>query len=195
MNDQLVVRRGVVVIFLGMLATSALVAQTIPDLTNILGSADIIVGTANTGFLARCSEPLNCQSQTLAEMDLPRGSYAIFARMNLSRTDLYSAFPVGPDAWKTTTVSCELAAPGGDRANDTADWKLEGIGVEGLQVGEGATDIAVGMQIATELRGPGVVRLSCVHVAFGEVEYSELKIIALKGNNVASHELRQFGVF
>jgi hypothetical protein len=108
--------------------------------------------------------------ETIAELDLPGGSFAIFAKMTLENPD---EAPAANDL-----VNCRLAAE--------ADFDEAAVTVEHTN---SATDLAnadtLNLQVVHHFPDPGSVALSCT-ANFEEGTYRDLKIFAIEVSQISN---------
>jgi len=107
----------------------------------------------------------------IAELPLPSGSYAIFAKLSFDNN-----FIVTPLA----RVNCRLEAG--------ADFDEVETVVERRADEEGTTDLAQGLQVVHRFSEPGSAILSCGARAetLPKVAYEDLKIVAIRGSSLSN---------
>ena len=112
----------------------------------------------------------------IAELPLPAGNYAIFAKFSLSNP-FESGF---------TSVSCRLDA-GGDF--DRSSTVVEGLNIGEVLENEGTSALTQSLEVVHRFSAPGSVVLSCADfkaVGDGEVLYEDLKLIAIRGSSLSN---------
>jgi hypothetical protein len=110
--------------------------------------------------------------ETLAELDLPAGSYAIFAKITLQNTDDVPTFD-------TNEVRCRLAAE--------ADFDEAASTIERAHTGLDDPADTLGLQVVHHFPVPGSVILTCNAVdLFDEVIYRDLKITAIEVSRISN---------
>jgi len=160
---------------------------TIPALASVAGSA-IFAGHRNSGDLQ------NVHSgeiiPTIASLSLPPGHYAIFAKLNLTRSDTTTSV-VGNE------VTCILAW-GNDE--DTAHlmvegWKADDVIEPSTGYFEGATRLVMSLMITHQDTVKGDAVLMCcagpadAEPMVGKVAYNDLRLIAIGADHLFENDL------
>jgi len=166
----------------------ALDPANIPGLLASLAGTSIFAGHRDSGEL------VNLHSgdviPTIASLTLPAGSFAIFAKLNLTRSDT-TASVIGNE------VTCFLAA-GND--SETANIMVEGWGYDvtvapSTSYVEGATELGMSLMITHRSSvGRDVILACCAGPAeaepmVGKVAYNDLRLIAIGADRIFDQEL------
>jgi hypothetical protein len=119
--------------------------------------------------------------EQLAELELPAGSYAIFAKIVLRRTD-----DLGEGAG-TRFVRCRLTA---ENDSDEADTSVEKLHVEPDDHSvDGLTELGLNLQVVHHFATAVAVTVSCgelTNFITHNVRFRHLKIIAIEAGNISN---------
>jgi hypothetical protein len=147
--------------------------QVDPELIENANSGRIVAGFDDGPHDVPDLEP-----STIAELPLPAGSYAIFAKLQLVNTFLHGA----------ASVRCRLDA-GGDF--DETDTDVEGFGIA---LEQSTSSLAQGLEVVHRFAAPGSAVLRCADSSVridgalvgGGVLYRDLKIVAIRGSSLSN---------
>ena len=114
----------------------------------------------------------------IAELPLPAGSYAIFAKLSFHN----------PLLSRTATVDCKLQAGEDFDEIRVIVERIDEVDQPGIPDVEGTTDLAQVLEVVHRFWEPGTVFLRCGErsSAGTQVVYQDLKIIAIRGSSLSN---------
>jgi len=161
---------------------------TVPALVAALASTAVFVGHREHGEL----ENLHSGEiiPTIATLRLPAGSYAIFAKMNLTRDDT-TASVIGNEvtcvlSWGNDVDLAQVMVEG---------WKADVTVAPSTSYMQGATEMVISLMITHDASVAGeVVLAGCAgpeeaEPSVGKISYRDLRLIAIGAERIFTQEL------